>query len=307
MPKTPPAKSPAKPASATARTASKNVAAKKSAAAADAASKAAGKPGASKSAAKKSALKKPAPGRGSAATGKPASKPAAKTTAKAEKRSARLSPPEIEEMFSRLQSLNPHPTTELEYSTPYELLVAVALSAQATDVGVNKATRKLFPIANTPRQIAALGVDGLKPYIATIGLFNTKAANVVALSQQLIDLHGGEVPRDRAALEALPGVGRKTANVVLNTAFGEPTIAVDTHIFRVSNRTGLAPGKDVVAVEQGLLKVVPQRYLQDAHHWLILHGRYVCKARKPDCPHCVIRDLCRFQDKTPGDPEPVAA
>ncbi|KRB09012.1 endonuclease III [Lysobacter sp. Root690] len=218
-----------------------------------------------------------------------------------------MSPPEIGEMFSRLQSLNPHPTTELEYSSPYELLVAVALSAQATDVGVNKATRKLFPIANTPRQIAALGVDGLKPYIATIGLFNTKAANVVALSQQLIDLHGGEVPRDRAALEALPGVGRKTANVVLNTAFGEPTIAVDTHIFRVSNRTGLAPGKDVVAVEQGLLKVVPERYLQDAHHWLILHGRYVCKARKPDCPHCVIRDLCRFQDKTPGDPEPVAA
>ncbi|MBW8807844.1 endonuclease III [Lysobacter capsici] len=210
-------------------------------------------------------------------------------------------------MFSRLQSLNPHPTTELEYSTPYELLVAVALSAQATDVGVNKATRKLFAIANTPRQIVALGVDGLKPYIATIGLFNTKAANVVALSQQLIDLHGGEVPRERAALEALPGVGRKTANVVLNTAFGEPTIAVDTHIFRVSNRTGLAPGKDVVAVEQGLLKVVPQRYLQDAHHWLILHGRYVCKARKPDCPHCVIRDLCRFPDKTPGDPEPVAA
>ncbi|MGO4262147.1 endonuclease III [Lysobacter sp. TAB13] len=218
-----------------------------------------------------------------------------------------MKPAQIEDMFARLQALNPAPTTELEYTTPYELLVAVALSAQSTDVGVNKATRKLFPIANTPRQIAALGVEGLKPYIATIGLFNTKAANVVALSQQLLELHGGEVPRDRAALEALPGVGRKTANVVLNTAFGEPTIAVDTHIFRVSNRTGLAPGKDVLAVEHKLLKVVPDAYLQDAHHWLILHGRYVCKARKPDCPHCAIRDLCRFPDKTPGEPDPVAA
>ncbi|WP_081930572.1 endonuclease III [Lysobacter antibioticus] len=210
-------------------------------------------------------------------------------------------------MFSRLQALNPKPTTELEYSTPFELLVAVVLSAQATDVGVNKAMRKLFPVANTPQAITALGVDGLKPYIATIGLFNTKAANVIALSQQLIDLHGGEVPHDRAALEALPGVGRKTANVVLNTAFGEPTMAVDTHIFRVSNRTGLAPGKDVRAVEDGLLKAVPAHYLHDAHHWLILHGRYVCKARKPDCPHCAIRDLCRFTDKTPGEPEPIAA
>ncbi|MEH6416941.1 endonuclease III [Pseudomonas sp. CGJS7] len=217
-----------------------------------------------------------------------------------------MKPAQIEDMFARLQALNPHPTTELEYTTPFELLVAVALSAQATDVGVNKATRKLYPVANTPQAIAALGVEGLKPYIATIGLFNTKAANVVALSQQLLDLHGGEVPRDRAALEALPGVGRKTANVVLNTAFGEPTIAVDTHIFRVSNRTGLAPGKDVLAVEHRLLKVVPDRYLQDAHHWLILHGRYVCKARKPDCPHCAIRDLCRYPDKTPGEPEPVA-
>ncbi|WP_251044435.1 MULTISPECIES: endonuclease III [unclassified Lysobacter] len=218
-----------------------------------------------------------------------------------------MKPAQIEDMFARLRALNPAPTTELEYTTPYELLVAVALSAQSTDVGVNKATRKLFPVANTPRQIAALGVEGLKPYIATIGLFNTKAANVVALSQQLLDRHGGEVPRDRAALEALPGVGRKTANVVLNTAFGEPTIAVDTHIFRVSNRTGLAPGKDVLAVEHKLLKVVPDTYLQDAHHWLILHGRYVCKARKPDCPHCAIRDLCRFPDKTPGEPDPVAA
>ena len=240
---------------------------------------------------------------------KPAAvRPAAKKTANpSAKRVARLAPAEIEEMFSRLQALNPKPTTELEYSTPFELLVAVVLSAQATDVGVNKAMRKLFPVANTPQAIAALGVDRLKPYIATIGLFNTKAANVIALSQQLIDLHGGEVPHDRAALEALPGVGRKTANVVLNTAFGEPTMAVDTHIFRVSNRTGLAPGKDVRAVEDGLLKAVPAHYLQDAHHWLILHGRYVCKARKPDCPHCAIRDLCRFTDKTPGEPEPVAA
>ena len=218
---------------------------------------------------------------------------------------SRLSAAEIEEMFSRLAELNPKPTTELEYSTPYELLVAVTLSAQATDVGVNKATRKLFPVANTPAKIAALGVEGLKPYISTIGLFNTKAANVVAMALQLIEKHGGEVPRDRAALEALPGVGRKTANVVLNTAFGEPTIAVDTHIFRVSNRTGLAPGKDVREVEAGLEKVIPPHYLHDAHHWLILHGRYVCKARKPDCPHCVIRDLCRYPDKTPGEPVPA--
>ncbi|MCM2335181.1 MAG: endonuclease III [Pseudomonas sp.] len=205
-------------------------------------------------------------------------------------------------MFARLQALNPSPKTELEYTTPYELLVAVALSAQATDVGVNKATRRLFPVANTPAAIAALGVDGLKPYIATIGLFNTKAANVVAAAQLLLERHGGEVPRERAALEALPGVGRKTANVVLNTAFGEPAMAVDTHIFRVANRTGLAPGKTVRAVEDALMKAVPAPYLLDAHHWLILHGRYVCKARKPDCPHCVIRDLCRYKDKTPGDP-----
>jgi endonuclease-3 len=209
-------------------------------------------------------------------------------------------------MFARLKALNPKPETELEYRSPYELLVAVTLSAQATDVGVNKATRKLFPVANTPQAIAALGVDGLKPYIATIGLYNTKAANVVAMAQQLIAHHGGEVPRDRAALEALPGVGRKTANVVLNTAFGEATMAVDTHIFRVANRTGLAPGKNVRAVEDALLKAVPAEYLVDAHHWLILHGRYVCKARKPDCPHCVIRDLCRFRDKTPGEPAAIA-
>ena len=205
---------------------------------------------------------------------------------------------DVVELFTRLRELNPHPTTELAYSTPFELLVAVVLSAQATDVGVNKATRKLYPLANTPQAIHALGEDGLKRYISTIGLFNAKAKNVIALCALLIEQHGGEVPRSREALEALPGVGRKTANVVLNTAFGEPTIAVDTHIFRVANRSGLAPGKDVRAVEDKLVKVIPAEFRQDAHHWLILHGRYVCKARKPDCPHCVIRDLCRFKDKT---------
>jgi endonuclease-3 len=205
---------------------------------------------------------------------------------------------DVVEMFSRLRELNPHPTTELVYTTPFELLVAVVLSAQATDVGVNKATRKLYPVANTPQAILELGEDGLKRYISTIGLYNAKAKNVIALCRRLIDRHHGEVPRSREALEALPGVGRKTANVVLNTAFGEPTIAVDTHIFRVANRTGLAPGKDVRAVEDKLQKVVPAEFRQDAHHWLILHGRYVCKARKPDCPDCVIRDLCRYKDKT---------
>ena len=215
------------------------------------------------------------------------------------KRSRHLKPDEVRELFSRLAELNPHPTTELHYSTPFELLVAVILSAQATDVGVNKATRRLYPVANTAAALLALGEDGLKPYIATIGLFNAKAKNVIATCRILVEQYAGEVPRDRAALEALPGVGRKTANVVMNTAFGEPTIAVDTHIFRVSNRTGLAPGKDVRAVEHRLLKVVPDQYKLDAHHWLILHGRYVCKARKPDCPQCVIRDLCRFKDKTP--------
>ncbi|PAK91340.1 endonuclease III [Stenotrophomonas rhizophila] len=218
--------------------------------------------------------------------------------AKAAPRSARMPKADVVEMFTRLRELNPHPKTELEYSSPFELLVAVALSAQATDVGVNKATRKLFPVANTPQAILALGEDGLKKYIATIGLFNAKAKNVIATCRLLIDQHGGEVPRDRAALEALPGVGRKTANVVLNTAFGEPVMAVDTHIFRVANRTGLAPGKDVRAVEDLLVKVIPAEFLLDAHHWLILHGRYVCKARRPDCPQCVIRDLCRFKQKT---------
>ena len=216
----------------------------------------------------------------------------------AARRSPTLKPAEIHELFSRLAELNPRPTTELAYSTPFELLVAVILSAQATDVGVNKATRRLYPLANTPQAILDLGEDGLKKHISSIGLFNAKARNVIATCAILVDQHGGEVPRERAALEALPGVGRKTANVVLNTAFGEPTMAVDTHIFRVANRTGLAPGKDVRAVEDGLLKRVPAQFLHDAHHWLILHGRYVCKARKPDCPQCVIRDLCRYPDKT---------
>lgn len=207
---------------------------------------------------------------------------------------------DVVELFSRLREIDPHPTTELNYTTPFELLVAVVLSAQATDVGVNKATKKLYPVANTPQKILALGEEGLKRYISTIGLFNAKAKNVIALCRLLIDQHAGEVPRTREALEALPGVGRKTANVMLNTAFGEPTIAVDTHIFRVANRTGLAPGKDVRTVEDKLVKVIPEQFKQDAHHWLILHGRYVCKARKPDCPQCVIRDLCRYKDKTPA-------
>ncbi|MGX9188457.1 endonuclease III [Stenotrophomonas sp. Ker107b] len=220
------------------------------------------------------------------------------TMKKTAARTARMPKADVIEMFTRLRELNPHPRTELEYSSPFELLVAVTLSAQATDVGVNKATRKLFPVANTPQAILGLGEDGLKKYIATIGLYNAKAKNVIAACAMLVEQHGGEVPRDRAALEALPGVGRKTANVVLNTAFGEPVMAVDTHIFRVSNRTGLAPGKDVRAVEDLLIKVIPAEFLLDAHHWLILHGRYVCKARKPDCPQCVIRDLCRFKEKT---------
>ena len=207
---------------------------------------------------------------------------------------------DIREMFARFAELNPSPTTELEYHTPFELLVAVILSAQATDVGVNKATRRLYPIANTPQQILALGEDGLKRHISSIGLYNAKAANVVAMCRQLLERHDGQVPRTRAELEALPGVGRKTANVMLNTAFGESTMAVDTHIFRVANRTGLAPGRNVREVEDRLLKVVPPGYLQDAHHWLILHGRYTCTARKPKCPQCPVRDLCRWPDKTPA-------
>ncbi|MGH8042060.1 MAG: endonuclease III [Rudaea sp.] len=202
------------------------------------------------------------------------------------------------ELFRRLREANPQPTTELEYATPFQLLIAVMLSAQATDVGVNKATRRLFPVAGTPQEMLTLGEAKLKRYISTIGLFNTKAKNILATCSILIKHHVGEVPRTRAALEALPGVGRKTANVILNTAFGEATIAVDTHIFRVANRTGLAPGKTVRAVEDKLEKVVPAEFKHDAHHWLILHGRYVCKARKPDCPQCIIRDLCEYRHKT---------
>lgn len=204
------------------------------------------------------------------------------------------------EFFSRLQQINPHPKTELEYTTPFELLIAVMLSAQATDVSVNKVTRRLFPLANTPQAMVQLGEDRVRELISSIGLFNGKAKNVIATCTLLLGEHGGEVPAQREALEALPGVGRKTANVVLNTAFGQPTMAVDTHIFRVGNRTGLAPGKTPLAVEKGLLRRVPAEFLHDAHHWLILHGRYVCKARKPDCPGCVVRDLCRFRNKTPA-------
>jgi endonuclease-3 len=203
-------------------------------------------------------------------------------------------------IFERLRAANPTPTTELEFGTPFQLLVAVVLSAQATDRSVNLATRKLFAVADTPQKIVALGVEGLIPYIQTIGLFRTKAKNVVELSRLLIERHGGEVPRERAALEALPGVGRKTANVILNTAFGEPTIAVDTHIFRVANRTGLAPGKNVAEVERKLMKFVPQEFRKDAHHWLILHGRYVCQARRPQCWRCAIADLCEYRPKTPA-------
>jgi len=202
------------------------------------------------------------------------------------------------EIFARLAAKEPAPTTELEYKTTYQLLVAVVLSAQATDKGVNHATRPLFRAHPTPQSILGLGVEGLSEYIQTIGLYRTKAKNVIALSRLLLEHHGSEVPNDREALEALPGVGRKTANVILNTVFGAPTIAVDTHIFRLANRTGLAPGKDVRAVEDKLVKFVPDEYKVNAHHWLILHGRYICKARKPDCPRCVIIDLCEFKNKT---------
>ena len=202
------------------------------------------------------------------------------------------------QILERLREANPHPTTELHYRTPFELLIAVILSAQATDVSVNKATAQLYPVANTPVAMLALGLEGLKAHIKTIGLYNSKAENILKTCQMLLTLHGGEVPEDRAALEALPGVGRKTANVVLNTAFGWPTIAVDTHIFRVANRTGFAPGKDVNEVEQKLLKHVPTEFKLDVHHWLILHGRYTCIARKPRCGSCLIEDLCEFKDKT---------
>jgi endonuclease-3 len=207
-----------------------------------------------------------------------------------------MNPDKRRRIYERLREKNPHPTTELLYGTPFELLVAVVLSAQATDKSVNLATRKFFPV--TPQEIVAMGVPKLEKLIQTIGLFRTKAKNVVALSQMLLDRHCGAVPQNREALQALPGVGRKTANVVLNTAFGQPTVAVDTHIFRVANRTGLAPGKDVEEVEEKLVKFTPPEFLQDAHHWLILHGRYVCTARKPGCPECVIGDLCEFRAKT---------
>jgi endonuclease-3 len=211
-----------------------------------------------------------------------------------------MNPEKRHAIFARLREINPDPRSELEYTSPFELLVAVVLSAQATDRSVNLATRRLFPVANTPAAIGNLGVDGLIPYIQTIGLYRNKAKNVVALSRLLLERHGGEVPRDRDALEALPGVGRKTANVVLNVAFEQETIAVDTHIFRVANRTGLAPGGDVDEVERKLLKFVPAEFRRNAHHWLILHGRYVCKARKPECWRCAIASLCEFRGKTPA-------
>ncbi len=218
-----------------------------------------------------------------------------------------MNPQKRAEIYRRLKAAIPKPATELNYRTPYELLVAVSLSAQATDKSVNLATTRLFPVANTPQAMLALGEARLKDYIKTIGLFNTKAKNVIAAAGLLLERHGGEVPRTRAELEALPGVGRKTANVVLNTAFGEPTIAVDTHIFRVANRTGLAPGKDERAVEDKLVKFTPDEFKQDAHHWLILHGRYVCTARKPRCPECVIKDLCEYRHKTKTEkPVPLA-
>jgi endonuclease-3 len=215
-------------------------------------------------------------------------------------KASRLSPQDVEEIFRRFQAANPDPKGELHYLNPYTLLVAVVLSAQATDEGVNKATKPLFAIADTPAKMIALGEDTVRDAIKTIGLFRGKAKNVILLSRQLIDKHGGQVPDDREALEALPGVGRKTANVVLNIAFGHPTIAVDTHLFRVGNRTGLAPGKTPLEVELKLLKVVPAAYGRHAHHWLILHGRYVCKARKPECWRCLIADICRFKPKTPA-------
>jgi endonuclease-3 len=209
-------------------------------------------------------------------------------------------------IFRRLQAANPAPTTELLYSSPFELLVAVMLSAHTTDRSVNTATRNLFPVANTPAAIAALGVEGVKPFIKPVGLYNTKARNLVGLAQQLLDRHGGEVPPDRTALEALPGVGRKTANIILNMVFGHHEIAVDTHIFRVANRTGLAPGKTPREVEEALIANTPAEYLKDAHHWLILHGRYVCTARAPKCPTCIIRDLCEYKHKTKATPPRTA-
>ena len=216
-----------------------------------------------------------------------------------------MNPQKRRTIFERLRAANPNPRSELEFRSPFELLVAVVLSAQATDKGVNKATARLFPVANTPAAFVKLGVDGLIPYVSSIGLFNSKAKNLVALSRILLDEHGGKVPPDRDALERLPGVGRKTANVVLNVAFGEPTIAVDTHIFRVANRTRLAPGKDPEEVERQLMKSTPEEFRHNAHHWLILHGRYVCVARVPKCPQCIIADLCEYKAKTRALPAPA--
>ncbi|HEY5993466.1 MAG TPA: endonuclease III [Gallionellaceae bacterium] len=212
-----------------------------------------------------------------------------------------MNPAKRQEIFLRFRSANPHPTTELEYTTPFELLVAVVLSAQATDVSVNAATRVLFPRAHTPQAILALGEEKFSQYVQRIGLYRTKSKHIIQLCRLLLEKHGGQVPQTREELEALPGVGRKTASVVLNTAFGQPTIAVDTHIFRVANRTGIAPGKDVLEVEKKLVKFVPDEFKHDAHHWLILHGRYVCQARKPKCPQCLINDLCEYRDKTPAN------
>ncbi|MFA7095923.1 MAG: endonuclease III [Gammaproteobacteria bacterium] len=213
-----------------------------------------------------------------------------------------MNPQKRREIYQRFKAANPKPTTELEHQTPFELLVAVILSAQATDKGVNKATEKLFKVANTPAALVALGEERLKEYIKSINLYNNKARNIIKTSAILLERYGGQVPGERAALEALPGVGRKTANVILNTAFGQPVIAVDTHIFRVANRTGLAPGKDVNEVERKLTKFTPDEYKHDAHHWLVLHGRYVCVARKPRCPECLIRDLCEYRHKTTEEP-----
>ena len=217
-----------------------------------------------------------------------------------------MNPAKRAEIFRRLRAANPAPTTELVHRTPFELLIAVILSAQATDKSVNLATAKLYAVADTPQKMLALGEDGITPYIQRIGLYRTKAKNVIATCALLVEKFGGEVPSNRVDLESLPGVGRKTANVILNTAFGQPTIAVDTHIFRVANRTGIAPGKNVTEVENRLLKFVPGDFLKNAHHWLILHGRYVCKAQRPDCPACLIRDLCEFKAKTKPDVQSVA-
>jgi endonuclease-3 len=218
-----------------------------------------------------------------------------------------MSPATRRAIFRRLRAANPSPTTELLYTSPFELLVAVMLSAHTTDRSVNAATRNLFAVANTPAAIAALGVEGVKPYIKPVGLYNTKAKNLVGLARQLLELHGGELPGERAALEALPGVGRKTASIILNMVFGQPEIAVDTHIFRVCNRTGLAPGKTARDVEEALIANTPAEFRKDAHHWLILHGRYVCTARTPHCPTCIIRDLCEYKHKTPARPAPAEA